>query len=265
MWATLSEIPLAITFVRRNKHNQNNPCAIREADIHFYPGWDWTNQGPWVDPTKFNVQVVAAHEFGHAMDLDHTTGSLNHMVPGYPFGGYAGDGVHRLLEEEATYLQDHKADSSTGTNLLLSTYTSRGQSLAPDRWAGGPQVLPRSLCPGDPIVEPAIFTGEISANVVGTDTPVAALIRWGIRPAGYGSCSSLTHTLSTRGITLYPNTPAERSPTNNLVLPSSLAPGTYKVCANIRPNPPWAISDLSSYDNAVTHHAWIIDVPTNCP
>lgn len=56
---------LAVTYLQRNS-------SSRECDVIFGDNINWDLEG-WVHPARYDLQGVAAHEFGHVLGLGHSS------------------------------------------------------------------------------------------------------------------------------------------------------------------------------------------------
>lgn len=72
-----------------------------EIDILFNPGFSWQWTGGAYSGSKYDIESVAVHEFGHAAGLGHVGSAVNAMYPTID----AGDTTGRLLGRgEAEYI-----------------------------------------------------------------------------------------------------------------------------------------------------------------
>lgn len=106
--------------------------SILEADIFFnfaaYPpsGWNTGTPTPSQVQNSYNFALVAMHQLGHAMGLDHENDLLATMNSEYPFGGPIGPD---MLEPHADDIRGIRAGYGSGVSqndLAAVPYKSNG-------------------------------------------------------------------------------------------------------------------------------------------
>lgn len=83
-WA---EQPGSVLAVTCTWFSSGNPGAATEFDMQIDPAWNWTTGSP----VQIDLQSVAAHEFGHALGLGHTSTAGAVMYPSYSSGSIIRD------------------------------------------------------------------------------------------------------------------------------------------------------------------------------
>lgn len=124
---------------------------------------------------------------------------------------------------------------------LLSSqeiWTDDNQSEAGKTW---------SACPGDTI--PTVSgPSALAVHLTGTASQTAS-IEWRLTAGQHGRCEVGYHVVGTRTPGMNVNVPYHVGPASGYVIPSSVPPGDYTLCAVI--DPADAIAETSEIDNTI--------------
>ena len=222
-------------------HNWGDPVArtqpsLGDTDIIFNAGYTWCTGRPSNCGDDFSIGQVAAHEFGHRIGFGHEDDNIALMNWSYPNGGDLGAASYRINEDDYVGLVDHKTDSSTGVNLMLSRYMfvpgtdpNTYDASSHEVWNNGDRVFDVSLddfagTPPEPILAITESTSVVSPG-----------IEW--RLSSDTACfSGPDYLIGTRTPTLGANVPSSVTPLDWHFSGGTLPSGAYYLCARINPN-----------------------------
>ena len=244
---------LPSNWIAATKWSANTSCEVKEFDIAFKSSVNWSNNAPSNVSSGFSIGQTAAHEFGHAIGLDHETSVLATMNPVYPFGGDFNGEPYRIGEDDyvgLTMVTD--PGTSTGINLMLSRFEQLSSLLGTSRevWTDDSLVESGkywSACPGDTI-SAVNGPSAIAAHIVGTNGTITE-VEWRLNLSG-GCSSGDEIEIGDLAVTMTVGSPTIVSPGGSgYVIPGYTPPGSYTLCAVIDPTS--SISETVETDNHI--------------
>jgi hypothetical protein len=216
---------LAVTKVRGHSYWWfGTKCELDEADIVFNSNINWSTgeysyQTPYGPP--FSFEAVALHELGHALGLGHSTSTLAHMNNSYPSAGPLGGGKEwQPVGDDRLGIRALYPDGTSESDLAMAVLKRIGP---------GTSILvssPTSAARGSSI------TIEYTVTNLGTSNQTFDV---GFYLSGNSNISTLDRLLGTTvGTSLVAG--RTRTYSRTLIIPTSVAPGTYHLGLIIDPN-----------------------------
>lgn len=240
-----------------------------EADVVFRNDTTYTSGLPSQGTNELSLATISAHEFGHALGLDHNTDDYPAIMNRHVFAENVSE--VRLGEDDyAALLSLHPLPTSTGRNFMLTKWdvgpdTTDDDRVKVERWAkdwpaAGLFVAP--TCGSIPMV-PGYSPSKIWASVNGTGGPYSPVpIEWTLSVDS--TCFNGDDILiGTRGPGLITNTPYPVGPDGDAYfIPATTPNGPYYVCAGINPDATYAEAESSYDDNTIISEGqWNVDCP----
>jgi hypothetical protein len=166
-WALQGGSVLAVTCTWFN--NDGSPKTAIEFDMQVDPDWNWTTGGtPQVD-----LESVAAHEFGHALGLGHTSDSSAVMYFAYTTGT-----LNRVpqADDVAAIIALYGGPGGSPTETPTPTPTSAPDATATPTAGPGASPTPTPTNPtgGSPTSTPGGPSPTPTATATPTRTPTPA-------------------------------------------------------------------------------------------
>ncbi|HYC77397.1 MAG TPA: matrixin family metalloprotease [Planctomycetota bacterium] len=158
-----------------------------QFDIEFYDRWDGgTYDFVWAHtptPTQFDIQSVAAHEFGHALGLDHSAVAAATMYPSVAPGTTANRTLH--------------ADDVAGAQALYGASAPTFASITPSTgFAAGGQTV---TITGTNFTENQLFV-FFAGQPAGSPTWVSGTQMTCVVPPAYAAVGPVTVTVCSSGL-----------------------------------------------------------------
>ena len=193
--------------------------SILEADIFFnfqyHPSSQWGNA---IEPSpadvtgKYNFGLVAMHELGHALGLDHEDGVMATMNSSYPYGGPIGREELDVHADDIKGIRAGYGSSGTVNDTAASPYGRTGSGTS------APLVPPAG-----PIYRGRSYTFPFTIENRGTTSQSSVQVGFYLSPdrvitpnetyLGSATFSMSAGSLTTANVTL--------------TIPTTVTPGTY--------------------------------------
>ena len=131
----VSDLPSDVLGNARTKRNlfcySSNSARIQEADIRFNSNISWTNSAftgaNFGSP--FSLALVALHEFGHGLGLNHYNNTPATMNAFYPNGGSLGRNTVGLHGDDTAGLRWLYGGGSGGNDLFATKFKNAGATM----------------------------------------------------------------------------------------------------------------------------------------